>query len=44
MDLQDLAAVVQKMDSAIRQINRYPADKYWGNQSRYQMNRDLSDG
>ena len=28
----DLALVVQKMDSAIHQINRYPVDKDWGNQ------------
>ena len=30
----DLAPVVQKMDSAIHQINRYPWDKNWGNQLR----------
>ena len=27
---QDLAPVVQTLDSAIHWINRYPADKYYG--------------
>ena len=26
------ASVVQTLDSAIRRINHYPANKYWGNQ------------
>ena len=39
-----LAQVVQKMDSAIQQINHYPADKYLGNQLHYLLDRDLSDG
>ena len=39
-----LALVVQKMDSAIHRINHYPADKYLGNQFRYPLDKDLSDG
>jgi len=30
-----LAPVVQKLDSAIHGINRYPEDKYYENQLRY---------
>ena len=36
-----LAPVVQKMDSAIHQINRYPADEYWGNQLRYPVDSSI---
>ena len=39
-----LVRVVQMLDSAIHQINHYPADKYWGNQLCYPMDRDLSSG
>ena len=38
------AQVVQTLDSAIQRINYYPADKYWRNQLRYSVDRDLSDG
>ena len=38
------APVVQTLDSAIHRINHYPADKYYGNQLRYPLDRDLSDG
>ena len=38
------APVVQTLDSAIHQINHYPADKYYGNQLRYPLDRDLSTG
>ena len=41
---EDQAPVVQTLDSAIQRINHYPADKYWGNQLHYPLNRDLSDG
>ena len=40
----NLAPVVQKLDSAINRINHYPMDKYWVNQLRYPMDRDLSGG
>ena len=43
-DLKDLAPVVQMLDSAIHRINHYPADKYYGNQLRYPLDRDLSGG
>ena len=39
-----LAPVVQTLDSAIHRINHYPADKYYGNQLRYSLDRDLSGG
>ena len=39
-----LAWVVQTLDSAIHQINHYPADKYCGNQLRYPLDSDLSGG
>ena len=39
-----LAPVVQTLDSAIHRINYYPADKYYGNQLRYPLDRDLSGG
>ena len=39
-----LAPVVQTLDSAIRRINHYPADKYYGNQLRYLLDSDLSAG
>ena len=39
-----LARVAQMLDSTIHQINHYPADKYWGNQLYYPMDRDLSNG
>ena len=38
------APVVQTLDSAIHRINLYPADKYWGNQLHYPLDRDLSSG
>ena len=40
----DLALVVQMLDSAIHRINHYPADKYYGNQLRYLLDSDLSGG
>ena len=45
-DSQDLcqAPVVQTLDSAIHRINHYPADKYYGNELRYPLDRDLSGG
>ena len=39
-----LVPVVQTMNSAILRINHSPADKYQGNQFRYPLDRDLSDG
>ena len=39
-----LAPVVQTLDSAIHRINHYPADKYYRNQLRYPLDRDLSGG
>ena len=39
-----LAPVVQTLDSATQRINHYPADKYYGNQLCYPLDRDLSDG
>ena len=39
-----LAPVVQTLDSAIRRINHFPADKYYGNQLRYLLDSDLSAG
>ena len=41
---QDLAQVVQKLDSAIHQINLYPADTYYGKQLPYLPDSDLSAG
>ena len=38
------APVVQTLDRAIHRINHYPADKYYGNQLRYPLDRDLSGG
>ena len=40
----NLAPVVQTLDSAIRRINHYPADKDYGNQLRYPLGSDLSGG
>ena len=40
----DQALLVQTLDSAIQQINHYPADKYLGNQLHYPVDRDLSRG
>ena len=41
----DLAPVVQTLDSAINRINHYPADIYQGNQLRYLvLDRNLSTG
>ena len=42
--LKSQASVVQTLDSDIHWINRYPADKYYGNQLRYPLDRFLSDG
>ena len=36
--------VIYAVDSAIHQINHYPADEYYGNQLRYPLDRDLSGG
>ena len=36
------ARVVQTLNSAIQQINYYPEDKYYKNQLRYSVDRDLS--
>ena len=44
MHNNNLAPVVQKLDSTINRINHYPMDKYWVNQLRYPMDRDLSGG
>ena len=41
---QNLASVVQTLDSAIHRINHYPAEKYYGNQLRYPLDSDLSGG
>ena len=38
------APVVQTLDNAIHRINHYPADKYYRNQLRYPLDRDLSSG
>ena len=38
------APVVQKMDSALHRINHYPVNKYYENQLRYPVDRDLPDG
>ena len=38
------APVVQTLDSAIHQINHYPAHKYYGNQLRYPVDRFLFSG
>ena len=38
------APVVQTSDSAIHRINLYPENKYYGNQSRYPLDSDLSGG
>ena len=40
----DQALLVQMLDSAIQQINHYPADKYLGNKLHYPVDRDLSSG
>ena len=42
--LEDLAPVVQTMDSAIRRINHYPLDKSIGFASVYPLDSDLSGG
>ena len=41
---QNQAPVVQKLDSAIHQINRYPKDEYYENQLHYPVDSDLSNG
>ena len=38
------APVAQTLDSAIHRMNHYPADKYYGNQLRYPLDRDSSGG
>ena len=38
------ASVVEKLDSAIHRINRYPEDKYYQNQLRYPLDSNLSSG
>ena len=42
--VNEQAPDVQTLDSAIHRINHYPADKYYGNQLRYPLDRDLSGG
>ena len=39
-----LAPVVEKLDSAIHQINHYPVDKYYKNQLHYPLDSNLSSG
>ena len=43
-DANVLVPVVQKLDSAIHRINRYPEDKYYENQLRYPLDSNLSSG
>ena len=38
----DQLPVVQKLDSAIHRINRYPEDRYYDNQLRCPLDSDLS--
>ena len=38
------ALVVEKLDSAIHQVNHYPVDKCYENQSRFPLERDLFKG
>ena len=40
----DQGPVVQTLDSAIRRINHYPVDKYYGNQLHYPVDKSLSAG
>ena len=40
----DQAPVVQRVDSAIHRINRYPVDKSWRKKLRYPLDSDLSGG
>ena len=42
--VNNLAPVVQTLDSAIHRINHYPADKCYGTQLRYPRDSDLSGG
>ena len=44
LSLFSQAPVVQTLDNAIHRINHYPADKYYRNQLRYPLDRDLSGG
>ena len=45
LHLKDVQAVFdQQADSAIRRINRYPADKQYEDKLRYPLNSDLSSG
>ena len=37
-------SLAQTLDSALRLLNRYPVDKYQGNQLYYPLDRDLSSG
>jgi len=39
-----LGPVVQKVDSAIHRINRYPVDKWYQNRVHYPLDSDLSGG
>ena len=43
-EIASQAPVVQMLDSAIQWVNHYPADKYFGNQLHYPLDRDLSNG
>jgi len=40
----DLVLIVQKLDSAIHWINRYPEDKHYENQLHYPLDSNLSSG
>ena len=44
LDTNDLAPVVQTLDSAIHRINHYSVYKYYGNQLPYPLDSDLSGG
>ena len=38
-----MSVAIKDID-CIHRINRYPGDKYYGNQLRYPLDRDLSGG
>ena len=44
MRLEHQARVVQRLDSAIHRINRYPVDSAIGFPNTYPLDSDLSDG
>ena len=39
VSVNDQVPVFQKLDNAIQRINQYPADKYYGKQLRYPLDR-----